>query len=114
MSLEINKPLYALTIGEFIQLNKEVLQQESQHLIELSNITSVQKEEDDIIFMKDVMQITGYKKATVYTKISRFEIPVLSRKKPVTFSKKEIIKWIKEGKPSTLDKDWNNFINRQK
>lgn len=57
------------------------------------------KIESDIIFVKEVSKLTGYKISTLYSKVSRSEIPVLSRKKPLTFSKKEIITWLHKNKP---------------
>jgi predicted DNA-binding transcriptional regulator AlpA len=49
----------------------------------------------DIIGIDEVMKITGLKKNSIYTKVSKGELPTLSRRRPLRFSKKAIIHWIK-------------------
>jgi hypothetical protein len=41
----------------------------------------------------------------IYSKISRYEIPVLSRTRPLTFSRKAILQWMKDGKTSMMDQE---------
>lgn len=111
---DLSKPLYSLTIGEYKELHQQIFKEQSSELLK-SNQTSVPpKEERDIIFMEEVCTLTGYTKPTLYSKISRFEIPVLSRGKPLTFSKKNIIDWIHQGKPNTLDKEADAYLKKSK
>lgn len=114
MSEQNSKPLYTLTIGEYIELNKKVFAEEAKKLLQEQNPISNQKIPNDIIFLDDVAELTGYKKPTIYSKISRYEIPVLSRRKPLTFSRKALIEWIEEGKPTVFEKEAEAYMNNQR
>ncbi|KZS39734.1 hypothetical protein AWE51_08770 [Aquimarina aggregata] len=93
------KPLYALTVEEFTDLNRRIVKREVQELLGIQG-QSRPKVDRDIIFINEACELTGYSKPTMYSKISKYEIPVLSRGKPLTFSKKVLIDWIHNGKPS--------------
>jgi len=100
MSKELKKPLFALTVGEYLELNKKVF---IEYTSEIVNKTSNEKTEinsNDLIYTDEVLTLTGYKKPTLYSKVSRSEIPVVSRRTPLTFSRKKILKWIKNGRPN--------------
>ena len=101
MSLE-NQPLYALSVEEFKKLNKEMVREQLREFHNSKGET-VSKSDQDIIFIDDACELTGYSKPTMYSKISKYEIPVLSRGKPLTFSRKELIEWIRKGKPSVVE-----------
>ena len=87
----LSKPLYTLTIGEYKELQRELFNEQARLLAEKNSIELPKKEDEDIIFIEEVCHIAGYTKSTLYSKISRFEIPVLSRGKPLTFSKKILL-----------------------
>lgn len=111
MSEQNLKPLYSLTVGEYIELNKKVFSEEAERLLQEKPKVVSDETPDDIIFMDDVVKLTGYKKATLYSKVCRFEIPVLSRRKPLTFSREDIIRWIHDGKPNVIDQETDNYFN---
>jgi len=111
---DLQKPIYALTIEEYKALHKELLQQHLEAVLPTLKKETQQKPEDDIIFLEEAMSITKYKKPTIYSKVSRFEIPILSRKKPLTFSRKQLLEWIREGKPSVLDKQADEYLKNNK
>lgn len=98
---DLSKPLFTLTIGQYKKLQQEILEEQV-----LPTLRCKQKSdypvEQDIIFTEEVCQLTGYTKPTLYSKVSRYEIPILSRGKPLTFSKKDILQWIKDGKPPVI------------
>lgn len=96
------KPLYTLTIEEFTELNRQIVRQQLQEFHFFLG-TPKQKPDQDIIFIEEACELTGYSKPTMYSKISRYEIPVLSRGKPLTFSKEELIQWIRDGKPGVME-----------
>ncbi|KAA1243326.1 helix-turn-helix domain-containing protein [Aquimarina sp. RZ0] len=108
----LSKPLFSLTIEEYKELQRELFNEQAERLAQNNTSTSIPKEDKDLIFLEEVCEITGYTKPTLYSKISRFEIPVLSRGKPLTFSKKEIIEWIHQGKPHTLEQEADAYIKR--
>ncbi len=107
---ELSKPVYALTIEEYKQLHKELLEEQLMALVPKLQNTVPEGKEKDIIFLEEAMEITGYKKPTMYSKICKYEIPVLSRRKPLTFSKKVLIQWIIDGKPNALDMEADQHI----
>lgn len=98
---DLSRPLYTLSIGEYIELQKETVIEQLRHLSCYKQHSNTSLEQD-IIFIDQVCRLTGYTKPTLYSKVSRYEIPVLSRGKPLTFSKKAILNWIENGKPSAI------------
>lgn len=114
MMSDLSKPLYSLTISEYVELSKKVFSESAEKLLNF-NIKDDEpvKQKQDIIFMDEVLSLTGYKKATLYSKVCRYEIPVLSRRKPLTFSREAILQWLKDGKPNTIDQETNNYLNRK-
>jgi predicted DNA-binding transcriptional regulator AlpA len=69
--------------------------------LESSNSNEISFEDDlgDIDFASS---ITGLATATIYSKVSKSEIPYMKRGKKLYFSKQELIHWIKDGKKKTL------------
>jgi len=111
---DLSKPIYSLTVGEYIELNKEAFAREAEKIINsIQNKPGGSNSSKDIIFIDEVKELTGYKKSTIYSKVCRFEIPVISKRRPLTFSRKDIINWLKEGKPSTIDQEANNYLQSQ-
>lgn len=110
----LEKPLYTLSVEEFTQLNRQIVRQQLEEF-NFSQTDLKQKPDQDIIFIEEACELTGYSKATMYSKISRYEIPVLSRGKPLTFSKKELIQWIHDGKPNVIENiEATNFFKSPK
>jgi predicted DNA-binding transcriptional regulator AlpA len=107
------RPLYALTVEEYREMNKELI---SEILAEMTSnresiITNAESHED-IIFIDEAVILTGYKKSTIYTKVCRYEMPVVSRRRPLTFSRSEILKWMEDGKPSLIDNESAEYLKR--
>lgn len=109
----LSKPLYTLTVEEYKELQKEIFKEQANELLNNNIESTSKKESKDIIFLEEVCELTGYTKATLYSKISRYEIPVLSRGKPLTFSKSQIIEWIHQGKPNILIKEAEAYVNQK-
>jgi predicted DNA-binding transcriptional regulator AlpA len=110
---DLSQPLYSLTVGEYIDLSKQTFASEVKKIISDSNINSSKpKSNNDIIFIDEVKELTGYKKSTIYSKVCRFEMPIISKRRPLTFSRKDIINWLKEGKPSVIDQEANDYLSK--
>ncbi len=110
---DLSKPLYSLTVGEYIDLSKQAYSEEAKKIIEncqknLGNCSS----NNDSIFIDEVEALTGYKKSTIYSKVCRFEMPVISKRRPLTFSRKDIMNWLKGGKPSVIDQEANDYLRK--
>lgn len=94
------KPLYSLSIKEFAELTQKLNTKIIKDILEnLKTSFSQQSENIDICQIEGVMKLTGMAKATIYSKISRKEIPYISRGKPLLFSKKGILHWMYDGQP---------------
>ncbi|MHA7056783.1 helix-turn-helix domain-containing protein [Aquimarina sp. M1] len=112
---DLLKPLYTLTVEEYIQLNRRIIRQQLQEVLSNEKESTLHRADRDIIFIDEACELTGYSKPTMYSKISRYEIPVLSRGKPLTFSKKVLIDWIHSGKPSVIETiEAHNYLKTSK
>jgi excisionase family DNA binding protein len=99
-----DNPLFALTIGEFSELAKRIIAEEVQKLADqIHDPNRDTKNDGDIGLIEQACQITGLKKSTIYSKLSKKQMPSLSRRKPLLFSKKQLQMWIKAGRPKTDD-----------
>lgn len=107
------RPIYALTVDEFSALLRGLIQKEVIDVLEV-NASKANKQESDIISIQGAMEVTGYKKPTIYAKVHRYEIPVMSRHKPLMFSREELIKWMKSGKPTVIDQQTEAYFNKGK
>lgn len=111
---QLSKPLYSLTVAEYIEVNQKIVKQQLLELLSNNSESLQPKSDQDIIFIDEACELTGYSKPTLYSKISKYEIPVLSRGKPLTFSKKELIQWIHEGKPKTVDVEVSEYLSKKR
>lgn len=110
---DLSKPIYSLTVGEYLELNKKVFAFEADRIINnFQNKSGGSSSTNDIIFIDEVKELTGYKKSTIYSKVCRFEIPVISKRRPLTFSRKDIINWLKNGKPTVIDQEANDYLSK--
>ena len=97
--MDQDKPLYTLTVGEFKSLLKNTIQEE---LTEAVHYVSTE-ERAEVIYINEVINLTGLKKATIYTKVSKMEMPVLSRNRPLSFLRTDIVEWMENGRPNHLE-----------
>lgn len=109
MDQKDNRPLFTLTVQEYIEINKVIINERPNNQIE----QPPSKNERDIIYLEEAAALTGYTHKTVYTKVSRREIPVVSVGRPLTFSRKQLREWIEQGRPTVGDMMAQAFINRQ-
>lgn len=99
--MEKEKPLYSLTVDEFKALSFSIADE-----IRLKHQAIIEEDVEDprdTIFLTELVALTGYTPSTIYSKVSRGEIPVLSSGRPLTFSKSDILNWMKAGKPSPTE-----------
>lgn len=108
------RPLYTLTVEEFKELSKTIAL-DYRYLIKPDE--TMQEPKSDIIYLDEVIRLTGYKESTVYSKVCRKEIPVISTGRPLAFSREEILKWMKDGRPTVSEmiaKEFMNLKNKKK
>ena len=102
--LDEERAFCTLSTKEALELFDEVIERKLFRLEKLVDTAETRKDNDsDFIDRKDVARMTGYTQATVYSKVSRNEIPVISRNKPLTFSREIIKRWMALGKPNAYD-----------
>lgn len=87
-----SKPLALLTVEEFLQLQEGQKQEQPQ-----------QTYISDIIGIEEAVQITGYKKSTLYRKTSTNAIPYHKRNNKVVFKRSELEAWMLENRQETVD-----------
>lgn len=58
---------------------------------------------DELLNVQQVADLLQLSVPTIYTKVSRNEIPVMKQGKRLYFSKFEILDWIKSGRRQTID-----------
>ena len=104
------RPLYTLTVEEFKELSKTIALDNS-YLVKPAKISEEPK--SDIIYLDEIMGLTGYKESTVYSKVCRKEMPVISTGRPLAFSREEILQWMKDGRPTVAEMIANEFTNRK-
>ena len=107
---EDQRPLYSLTVEEFKELSKTIALDNS-YLVKPTKISEEPK--SDIIYLEEIMELTGYKESTVYSKVCRKEMPVISTGRPLAFSRDEILQWMKDGRPTVAEMIANEFTNRK-
>lgn len=87
-----SKPLALLTVEEFLQLQQGQRQEQPQ-----------QTYISDIIGIEEAVQITGYKKSTLYRKTSTNAIPFHKRGNKVVFRRSELEAWMLECRKETIE-----------
>lgn len=96
-----DKPLYVLTIREFIDL---------QNSLSAPKATEIQL--PDIIGIEEAVKITGYKRSTIYSKTSTKTIPYHKRSGRIIFLRSELEAWMLENRQETIDEQLIKLENR--
>ena len=78
----------------------------------VENLSSEKSSEDNLLTVDQTSKLVKLSISTIYSKVSRKEIPAFKIGKRLYFSKDEIIAWIKSGKIKTIA-DIRNEINRR-
>ena len=104
------RPLFTLTVEEFVELNQSM---KTETYNSSMNSKSNENDKPDIIYVDEALALTGYTKKTIYTKVSRSEIPVVSSGRPLTFSRKELNEWMKKGRPTVAENEADKFMNEK-
>ena len=87
-----------------IRLNElELLIENSvQRAVKNFNTTTQQHEADELLTVPDTAKFLSLSVATVYTLISKGELPVMKRSKRCYFSKVDLLNYLKEGRKKTV------------
>jgi predicted DNA-binding transcriptional regulator AlpA len=93
--------LIDLTVQELKEIVRDVITQEMLH--EKSDNQNEKLNTSDIIYLKEVSELTNLKRGTIYNKVSKMEMPSVSRSQPLSFSRKEIEEWMQSGRPTCAE-----------
>jgi excisionase family DNA binding protein len=95
MKIDKNRPMYSLSVEEYIQLNQEILSSFKDPEVETEkNNSEIMDIEEAAIYLKMAKQ-------TVYSMISRKILPYFKRGKRVFFRKAELLSWLEKGRKYT-------------
>ena len=106
------KFLFRLTTEEFDSLFRGMLNDIVPNLVKegiKEYLRSITVDQPDTIGLEEAAKVTGLKTKSIYSKVSRLEMPALTRGRPLMFSRAELEKWMKSGRPSlpeTMAKEW--------
>jgi excisionase family DNA binding protein len=81
-------------------LRQEILEElrlELPRLLYSINSDNNDSSEKDFIGIDVACELLNLKKSTVYSKVSRGELPVVKRSKPLCFSKNQLIEYLNSG-----------------
>lgn len=98
-------PIWQITVGDFERIVENAVSDKVEEAIQFAFEERAKLDEDqteDIIDVKLAAKLIGLTIPTMYSKVSRFEIPTMSRGRPLLFSRKELISWLENGRPSLI------------
>ena len=94
---------FHLAIDYFVELVMNLqgkIDSLEQHLLKALEIKN-ETETDRLLTVDETAQFLNLAKPTIYSKVSRNELPVMKRGKRLYFSHSELLEYIKEGRKKT-------------
>ena len=105
MKEDFEKPLWHYSMKEFLSLQKKEIEGSINEMMKLV-VNSIQIKQpilEDTIHLDEAVKITGLRPKSIYSKVSRLQIPSLTRGRPLLFSRAELQLWIKLGRPTITE-----------
>ena len=98
--LEYDKPLWQLTMKEFIKIQKQEMTKLVKEILNeaMNDIKSKDIPFDDTIDVEEAAIVTGLKPKSIYSKVCWLQIPSITRGRPLVFSRAELQNWMKIGR----------------
>jgi phage DNA-binding protein, excisionase family len=90
-----DKPLFTLTVEQFLDLQQSVSAKENSP--QTTDVLS------KIIGIEEAVKLTGYKRATLYRKISTGAIPHFKRNGKILFLREELENWLLANRKETTE-----------
>jgi len=87
-----------------------------ERLLESKNVESLARS-DELLTVKGAADLLSLSIPTVYSLISKGQLPVMKRSKRCYFLKDELLKYLKKGRKQTIDeinKQVDNYLNNLK
>ncbi len=96
-----------------IMMNK--LHDKLDHLEKLiARISITNEDKEDILNIEEASKLLNLSVSTIYSKVSKREIPVNKQGKRIYFYRHELIQWIKSGRIKTYLEIENEIVKRSK
>ncbi len=73
-----------------------------------------EKPQNDLIYLKETVTLTGCTRKTIYEKVCRREMPVVSVVPRLKFSRKQLKDWIERGCPTVPEMIAQDYLNYTK
>ena len=107
MDITEDTPIACLTVKQFIDIIKNNTQPQTPSIPE-------QKEPSERLYMKDVRELTGYSRDTIYNLVRQLKIPHYHYAETgrLWFKRSEIIEWIDQQKIKTIEERYNERKTR--
>jgi predicted DNA-binding transcriptional regulator AlpA len=102
---DFEKPLWHYSMREFLKLQKQEIEGSIKEMLTMavSEAKSEEQEPDDTIGIGEATKVTGLKEKSIYSKVSRLQIPSLTRGRPLMFSRAELQLWMRIGRPTVAE-----------
>ena len=107
MEENFEKPLWHYSMREFLNLQKQEIESSLKEMltVAVSTIKSNEPLQEDTIGIEEASKVTGLKQKSIYSKVSRLQIPSLTRGRPLMFSRSDLQLWMKVGRPTVVELD---------
>lgn len=93
MSFEKNSPLYSLTVGEYVELQKSILKD--------LPLLSAKKEEKELLSIQEAAEFLQLSVPTLYTMNCKKQIPFTKVSGKVYYRRSALISWLDSGERKT-------------
>ena len=97
MKIDPNRPMYSLSVSEYVELNRELLSE--------TKITSSAPTEEfpEIMNIDQASAFLKIAKQSIYMMTSKRDIPFIKRGKRVVFRKTDLLNWLEGGRKQTRE-----------
>ena len=93
---------------------RALFRQELESYFEVHPVSKINSRSDDIMTVDKTAKFLGLSVATIYSKVSQRELPVMKRGKRLYFSREELKGYLKEGRKKTnteIEIEANKYLN---
>lgn len=99
------------TYNPFEVINNR-LERIEKSINDLKNREAVSKSSDELLYVKSASEFLQISTATLYSKVSRGEIPVSRRGRKLVFSKNKLIEWSLQGERIPISEQRKQAIKK--
>jgi excisionase family DNA binding protein len=95
---KLGRPLYSLTVGEYIELNRQIFAEAQQQ----RPLSKSSQEQDEILSIEQASKLINLAKPTIYGLTCKCEIPYIKKGKKLYFIRSELVAWLNDGRQKTV------------